>query len=265
MRKIRVMLIDDERAIRELLKIRIHWEKYHMEVVGEAGNASRALNIIDTVAPDILIVDIKMPFMDGIEFSQIISKRYPATGIIILSAYADFEYAQKCIGIKNVLTYLLKPLDVDDMEKALAEFRESIDESCLGDNNCNSMLRGQGDEQNLTLQAEKRQDNGQDLIVQIEEYIKENFGDKYMNIGAIAEELGYSSGYLGMVYKKRTGMLLSDKIFQVRMEHAINYKRKGEKMYVIAKKVGIVDPFYFSKCFRKYTGKSFSEFTEEGL
>lgn len=246
MRKIRVMLVDDEKAIREILKIKIFWGKYDMVIAGEADSGSQAVNIIDTVMPDILIVDIKMPFMNGIEFSRIISERYPEIRIIILSAYADFEYAKECIEIKNVLGYLLKPVDTEGMEKMLKQFRESVDESSLADTNDST--------------SEKRADNGQDLIMQIEKYIKENYSNEYMNIGAIAESLGYNPGYLGMIYKKKTGVLLSDRIFKERMEHAIKYRKAGEKMYVAAKKVGIADPFYFSKCFRKYTGKSFSDF-----
>lgn len=248
MRKIRVMLVDDEKAIRELLKIKISWEKYDMAIAGEADSGSQAVNIIDTVAPDILIVDVKMPFMNGIEFSRIISGRYPQIKIIILSAYADFEYAKECIEIKNVLGYLLKPVDAEGMEKMLKQFRESVDEKCLVD-----------EDESIT---EKKANAGQDLVMQIEKYIAENYANEYMNIGAIAESLGYSSGYLGMIYKKRTGMLLSDKIFRERMEHAIEYRKSGEKMYLVAKKVGIADPYYFSKCFRKYTGKSFSEFDD---
>ena len=250
MRKIRVMLVDDEKAIREILKIKISWEKYDMVIAGEADSGSQAISIIDTVVPDILIVDIKMPFMNGIEFSRIISERYPNIKIIILSAYADFEYAKECIEIRNVLGYLLKPVDAQEMEKTLKQFRESVDEKFMADAEESS--------------SEKSADNGEGLIIQIENYIMENYANEYMNIGAIAESLGYSPGYLGMTYKKRTGMLLSDKIFSVRMEHAIQYKRSGEKMYLVAKKVGIADPFYFLKCFRKYTGKSYSEFNEQG-
>ena len=248
MRKIRVMLVDDEKAIREILKIKISWDEYDMIIAGEADSGSQAISIIDTVVPDILIVDIKMPFMNGVEFSRIISDRYPNIKIIIFSAYADFEYAKECIEIKNVLGYLLKPVDVESMEKMLMQYRKTIDEKYLKDI--------------VESVSEGKTDNGKNLIAQIENYIAENYSNEYMNIGAIAEVLGYSPGYLGMIYKKRTGMLLSDKIFSVRMEHAIKYRRNGEKMYLVAKKVGITDPFYFSKCFRRYTGKSFSEFTE---
>lgn len=243
------MLVDDERAIRELLKIKIAWDKYDMVIAGEADSGSKAINIIDEIAPDLLIVDVKMPFMNGIEFSRIISQRYPGTGIIILSAYADFEYAQECIGIKNVLDYLLKPVDAVSVEKVLKKFRDSAD---------TEILKGKDMEK-----AEKKPDVSQDLIAQIEKYIDENYSYEYMNIGAIAESLGYSPGYLGMIYKKRTGTLLSDKIFAVRMKHAVEYRKAGEKMYVAAKKVGIADPFYFSKCFRKYTGKNFSDYEIE--
>ena len=81
----RVMIIDDEKALRNLLKASIDWQEMGLEVVGEAASGIEAINIIDKLRPDIIFVDIRMPFMDGIEFSKIALKRYRQMKIIILT------------------------------------------------------------------------------------------------------------------------------------------------------------------------------------
>ena len=92
----RVMIIDDEKALRNLLKASVDWQEMGLEVVGEAASGIEAINIIDKLRPDIIFVDIRMPFMDGIEFSKIALKRYRQMKIIILTAFDEFEYAKQC-------------------------------------------------------------------------------------------------------------------------------------------------------------------------
>jgi len=88
------MIIDDEKAIRGLLKSSVSWDQLVMQVAGEAESGIEAINIIDEIRPHIAFVDIKMPFMDGIEFSKLVIKRYPHLKIIILTAFNEFEYAR---------------------------------------------------------------------------------------------------------------------------------------------------------------------------
>ena len=95
----KVMIIDDEKAIRGLLKSSVNWELLNMQVAGEAESGIEAINTIDDIRPHVVFVDIKMPFMDGIEFSRLAIKRYPRLKIIVLTAFNEFEYARQCIGI----------------------------------------------------------------------------------------------------------------------------------------------------------------------
>ena len=105
----RVMLIDDEQSARNLMKASINWSELNMEVIGEAASGIEAINIIDELRPDIAFVDITMPFMDGIEFTEVATKRYPKLAIIIMTAHDDFEYARKCVSLP-VFDYMLKPI-----------------------------------------------------------------------------------------------------------------------------------------------------------
>ena len=106
----RVMIIDDEKALRNLLKASVDWQEMGLEVVGEAASGIEAINIIDKLRPDIIFVDIRMPFMDGIEFSRIALKRYRQMKIIILTAFDEFEYAK----IANVMEFIKNPIVNDN-------------------------------------------------------------------------------------------------------------------------------------------------------
>lgn len=127
MEPIKVFITEDESIVREGLRDSIPWERYGFEFVGDAPDGEMALPLIRKLKPDILITDIKMPFMDGLSLSSIVSRELPDTKIIILSGYSDFEYARKAIEI-NVDQYLLKPITKASMIKALEQTRQKIQE-----------------------------------------------------------------------------------------------------------------------------------------
>ncbi len=237
----KVMIIDDERAIRNLLKITIQNQELELEITGEASSGIEAINTIDSVKPDIAFVDIRMPFMDGIEFSKLAITRYPKLKIIILTAYDDFEYARSCIGI-GISAYLLKPISRTEIRDTLLKVIEQLqsecpveDEDILKENNCS--------------------------ITKIKEYISKNYMEPDINLTSIAQQFCFNTCYLSRMFKQKTGMGLSDYLMKCRMEKAIVYAKKGMLMYLTAKEVGIPDPNYFSKCFKKYTGKLYSEYS----
>ena len=103
----------------------VPWEKYGFELVGEAADGEMALPLIRKSRPDILITDIKMPFMDGLTLSKLVKKEIPNIKIVILSGYDDFNYAKQAINI-GVEDYLLKPIT----KKALLERLEEIRNHC---------------------------------------------------------------------------------------------------------------------------------------
>ena len=105
---LRVFLVEDESVIREGLRDKIPWEQYGFQFVGEAADGEMALPLIRKLKPDVLITDIKMPFMDGLSLSEMVKEEFPRTRIIIISGYDDFEYARQAIVV-DVDQYLLKP------------------------------------------------------------------------------------------------------------------------------------------------------------
>lgn len=123
---IKVFLVEDEVIIRKGVKNSIHWNEHNMEFVGEASDGELAYPLIKKEKPDILITDIKMPFMDGLELSRMVKKELPDTKIIILSGYNEFEYAKEAITI-GVTEYLLKPISADKLLTSLIQISETIE------------------------------------------------------------------------------------------------------------------------------------------
>lgn len=126
MQKLKVILIDDEMLIRKLLRMKIEWESLGMEVVTEFSNSKKALEEVCKWAPDIIITDICMPGMDGIELSEACINLIPKVKIIILTGYDEFDYAMKSIKI-GVADYILKPINAEVITKTLWKVREKIE------------------------------------------------------------------------------------------------------------------------------------------
>ena len=121
----KVFLVDDEIVIREGIRTSFPWEKTEYNLVGEAPDGEMALPMIRDTNPDIVITDIRMPFMDGIELCKALRTQMPWISVIILSGYDEFEYARKGIQL-GVREYLLKPITAEDLRKALDRVSETI-------------------------------------------------------------------------------------------------------------------------------------------
>lgn len=234
----RVMIIDDERALRNLLKASVDWESLGFEVVGEAGSGIEAINTIDRYQPDLVFVDIRMPFMDGIEFAKLALERYERMKIVILTAFDEFEYARRCIGM-GISAYLLKPIVRNDIIDVCTKVAAEL---------------GQRSPEDEDVQF------GKDVDLQrVKEYIEENVTNPSLNITSVSQAFGYNSNYLGRRFKEVFGMSATDFVLSCRMEKAKKYIQQGKPMYMTSKEVGIPDPNYFGKCFKKYTGLSYRE------
>lgn len=240
----KVMIIDDEMAIRKLMRLRIDWSEFHMKIAGEAASGIEAINSIDEIKPDICFVDIRMPFMDGIEFSKIAIKRYPNLKIIILTAYDDFSYARQCIGI-GICEYQLKPIVKSSIHEILGRIKGELDLA----------IKDQFEQTEI--------DDSNTSVIQIMEYIQTNYQMPDLNLGKVAMEFGFNTSYLSRKFKNESGKSFVDYLCSLRMEKAKKLAKTGKPMYQTAMLVGVPDPNYFSKCFKKYVNVTYSEFATE--
>lgn len=121
-----VVVADDEPKQRETMIKTIEWEKIGFQIVGEAENGSEALDLVSRLAPDLLLTDIRMPFISGIDLARAVREVRPATQIAFLSGFDEFSYAQQAIQY-NIISYLLKPISVVELTEELKKIKEKID------------------------------------------------------------------------------------------------------------------------------------------
>lgn len=234
----RVMLIDDEEPTRMLLRRSIDWGSLDMEVVGEASSGIEAINKIDELRPDIAFVDVCMPFMGGIEFSKLAASRYPRLKIIILTAFDEFEYARQCIGLK-VYGYILKPIVRTEIYEILKKVARLIDEPREPEGLC---------------------EIEPSTVQRIARFVEEHYTDSSLNLTSIAQAFGFNASYLSRRFKAEIGSSFIEHLTECRMKKAMSMAKSNEKMFSAATAVGIPDPNYFGRCFKKYTGISYSEY-----
>ena len=123
----KIMLVDDEEEVRKSIIKKIDWADAGFEVVGDAENGEEALEKLEALEPDVVVTDIRMPYMDGLTLTEKIHQRHPSIKVVIFSGYDDFEYAQRAIKL-NVTEYILKPVNVEEMTAILKKIRKNLDE-----------------------------------------------------------------------------------------------------------------------------------------
>lgn len=229
----RILIIDDDRIIRKGLVKIIPWEDYGFQVGGEAADGEQGLKLIEEVHPHIIISDIRMPFMDGLDMARIVKERYPMIKLILLTGYNDFTYAQQAIKIR-AFDYLLKPVDkeilLEKVKKAAVEWdEENRAQQQISEANSffrqaflKKLFEQQGEEADLLQEAVSLGIDlaGKNLIVsllKIDEYYKDSVQTadfvKYREalkycIFNICEELIRTEGKGGVVELERDELVL---------------------------------------------------------
>ncbi len=122
---LRLLIVDDEDVIREGLRSVVDWEKLGYHIIGTASNGERALQFMEQCRVDVVLADIRMPKLSGIELAQEIKQKYPQVKVVILSGYDNFEYARNAIRY-NVFSYLLKPCREEDIEDVFTRLKQTI-------------------------------------------------------------------------------------------------------------------------------------------
>ncbi len=252
----RVMIVDDEKYVRLGIKANTDWALIGCEVVADAANGREALEMAKETRPDLVISDIKMPKMDGIELATKLSELYPGIKIIFLTAYDDFEYARSAIRI-GVSDYLLKPFQDGDLEGAIQRLLH-IHQSASGTTK---------EMEEKLIPVSRIIDNVGNKHVQLSiDYIANHFTNTNLTIAEIAENIGVSEGHLSRLFKSEAGISLNNFLIRYRIRKAMDYLKDPQiKVYEVVDKVGYQDNAYFSNAFKKLVGKSPSEYQHNGL
>ena len=122
-----VLLVDDEEEVIQVIMKKIDWEELGLSVIGYANNGVKALELVEEFQPDIVMTDIKMPYMDGMELSQQIKREVPATKILIFTGFDEFEYAKEAVHLE-VEEYILKPVNAAELKEVFAQVKNKLDQ-----------------------------------------------------------------------------------------------------------------------------------------
>ncbi len=123
----RIILVDDEEEVRKSIIKKIDWKDAGFQVVGDAENGQEAMEVVEALEPDVVLTDVRMPYMDGLTLAEWVRQNYPSIKIIIFSGFDDFEYAKQAIRL-NVIEYILKPVNVEELTAILKKIKNSLDE-----------------------------------------------------------------------------------------------------------------------------------------
>ena len=237
-----VYIADVEMWVIVGLKKRIEKTGLPFQVVGEANNGVMALEEIEKKKPDILFTDIRMPGYNGLELLELLRKKELDTKVVLISGYAEFEYAQSAIR-NGAYDYLLKPIDQDKLQTVL--------ERILGDGSTES-----GNVQELVAPSTIRK-----IMDEIKEHYTEN-----ITLTGLAEKYSISVSYLSELLKEHLQLSFSEYISSKRIQKAKELLADDSlSIEQIAEQTGYNDYFYFTKVFKKNTGISPSKYRKNLL
>ena len=254
----KVLIVEDEDIMRKGLMFMAQWQEVDCIVVGEAVNGQDGLEKIQKYRPDIVIVDINMPVMNGLEMLEKSIREYGYDAIIV-SGYEEFEYARRGISL-GITEYLLKPIDYPKLYEAI----QKIQVKRNTDTKMKNVIHQIDVEKKKfgVLEYEERKTGNRyiDLMIQ-------TIHDKYptrLSLNDISEQCKMSCTYLNVNFKNETGYTFNDYLNRYRIQKAVDLLRESEyKIYEIAEMVGFSDYKYFIKVFKKYIGCSPARFINE--
>lgn len=261
----KVVLIDDEKVVLEGLNKMIDWEGMGCRVVGQADDGKMGLDLIGELRPDIILTDIRMPKLDGLEMINRIKDKVKDAQIIILTGFRDFEYAQRGISL-GVFRFLLKPTRKQDIIGAVNEAIVDIEENRKRDKEFKELQEQVSKfygfkHQDINQKTSVKQDYGSKyLAVRAINFIKEQYMED-LNLQMIADELYISTWHLCKVLKKETGNTFINILNQIRVDEAKGLlKETNYRIYEIAHRVGYSDPTHFGRVFKQISGCTPSEY-----
>ena len=244
---LKVLVVEDEELIRKGIVLAVDWAALDCVVVGEASNGEEALEAVERLSPTLIITDLKMPRMDGIEMLRRLREQGSRVYVMILTAYDSFAYAQSALRL-GAVDFLLKPFHDGDLEKAVLNLQKRMN---MEDGTQSAPILGlkKGDKSKYVLEAM--------------DYIGAHYNDPGITVGSIAQSLGISEGHLSHTFKKETDYTLLNYLTRYRIHKSMELLRDCRmKVYEVAEQVGYKDITYFSTTFKKVVGVSPSEYQD---
>ena len=243
MKKLRVLLVDDEIMIREGFKRLFDWEAHDCQVIGEAADGMEALAKIDTLCPDIVIMDINIPIMNGLKVIQLARIKHPEMAFVIVSGYDDFSYCREALRLK-ITDYILKPVNYE-------EFGTCIDALRI------AMFREKP--------SGREDDREETPIRAITRYMQEHLAEE-ISLPVLAEEFHLNAQYISQLFKSKIGVDFLAYPINIRMEHAKKLLLTTPlSIAEVSEQSGYGDYRVFTKTFKRSEGITPSQYRRDFL
>ncbi len=239
-----VVVAEDEELILNSIVKKICSPGTGFKVIGTAQDGKAALELIDRLSPDLLITDIMMPVMNGLELASSVYSRHPHIEKIIITGFDEFKYAQQALRFE-VRDYLLKPIRYETLMETLNKIRIRLD---ARDNELRM--------HKLKL-AGSQSYSPEEITNMVELYIKENYMQE-INFDLIAQNFNFNASYLSKIFTKYTGENPSKYLISLRINKAkhLLLTQKDLSIKVVGELVGYPNQYHFSHIFKTLTGKS---------
>ena len=243
MTKLRVLLVDDEIMIREGFKRLFDWEGHDCQVVGEAADGMEALAQIDALRPDIVIMDINIPIMNGLKVIQVSRMKHPNTAFVIVSGYDDFSYCREALRLQ-ITDYILKPVNYEEFGTCIDNLKISLFQ------------------QRLSTEPEQQEER---TITGITRYLQEHLAEE-MSLSILAERFHLNPQYISQLFKSEIGVGFLAYLTNIRMEKAKKLLLSSSLPIAdVAEQSGYGDYRVFTKVFKKAEGITPSQYRRDIL
>jgi two-component system response regulator YesN len=255
---IKVMVVDDDHLVRKGFITMMPWREHHLEVVGEAGNGKKALEFLESNQVDLLITDLAMPVMSGIDLMRSVKEKYKDISMVVLTFHQDFELIQEALRL-GALDYITKvELEHEHMDEVLRRIVNKMEEQ--------NMRSRETHVQHLHLTTHADQDEGpyspevNASVWKAVDIILSEFQHDLL-LPDIAKRVNMSRSYFSRCFRDVAGKTFNDYIREVRVNHAkAMLTQTNKSIGWVATQAGYPNEKYFSKVFRELTGMLPGEF-----
>ena len=248
MNRLKVVVVEDEYYVRKGIIGSFNWKELGCEVTGEAANGKKGSEIIEELRPDIVITDVEMPVMNGIEMVRLLKSKQVEAGYIFLTAHQKFTYVHSALKLEAV-DYLLKPFRYEDLKSSIEKVREKL------------LMKSQRSKGKIDIEKKIHAKNN--YIKETISYVKNNYVKDISNI-TVAEYLDINSAYFCRLFKKETGYTFGQYLTHYRIKVAADLLANFDiRVSEVAEQVGYTDSNYFSQIFKKTMGITPREYQNE--
>lgn len=245
MKKLRVLLVDDEIIIREGFKKLFDWEAHDCEVVGEASDGMQALAQIDNLRPDIVIMDINIPIMNGLKVIGLSRIKHPNIAFVIVSGYDDFSYCREALRLQ-ITDYILKPVNYEEFGVCIDNLKISLFEKRV-------------------YSKDETEKHDERTITGITRFLQEHLAEE-VSLAVLSDVFHLNAQYISQLFKNEIGVNFLAYLTNIRMEKAKKLLLSTSlSVAEVAEHSGYGDYRVFTKVFKKNEGITPSQYRRDFL